>query len=131
MGTSKILLLTGVYAILGVYTVNFSGVDQANYSRALEVSSTLQSEQLATAGVSIALTELGSDASKSSISTRRVTMLGGTVTISAERPLSYPATLTQVVSTGLFNNEQVRITSVMQYNGGRWKVLRTFTQTIS
>lgn len=131
MGTSKILLLTGVYAILGVYTVNFSSADQANFSRALEVSSTLQSEQLATAGVSIALTELGSDASKSSISTRRVTMLGGTVTISAERPLSYPATLTQVVSTGLFNNEQVRITSVMQYNGGRWKVLRTFTQTIS
>lgn len=131
MGTSKILLLTGVYAILGVYTVNFSSADQANFSRALEVSSTLQSEQLATAGVSIALTELGSDASKSSISMRRVTMLGGTVTISAERPVSYPATLTQVVSTGLFNNEQVRITSVMQYNGGRWKVLRTFTQTIS
>lgn len=131
MGTSKILLLTGVYTILGVYTVNFSGADQANFARALEVSSSLQSEQLATAGVSLALTELGSDAAKSAISVRRVSMLGGTVTISAERPASFPASLTQVVSTGLFNNEQVRITTVMQYHGGRWKVLRTFTQTLS
>lgn len=131
MGTSKIILLSGVYMVLGLYTVSFISADESNFSNALQVSSTLQSEQIAKSGLALALAGLGNDISKTSIPASEVTISGGVLSYSASRPASFPLTQTQVVSTGQFNGEQVQMTAVFHFQGGRWKVLRVYTVTLA
>jgi len=38
MGTSKVILLSGIYLVLGFYTVSFTAADEANYTNALTVA---------------------------------------------------------------------------------------------
>ncbi|MBI2429073.1 MAG: hypothetical protein HYV29_09815 [Ignavibacteriales bacterium] len=130
MGTSKIVMLSGVYVILGFYTISFNRADETNFSNALNATSTAQAEQLAQTGVSLALAYMADNASLYSFSTRSLSTMGGTVAYASSRPASFSATQSEVRATGTFNGKQVVMTAVFHYYGGRWKVLRVYTETV-
>ncbi|MEW5799428.1 MAG: hypothetical protein AB1728_10535 [Bacteroidota bacterium] len=130
MGTSKIVMLSGVYIILGFYTISFNRADETNLSTALKSVSAAQAEQLARTGMSLALAYMADDPALYSFSTRSLTTMGGTVEYASSRPASFSATQSEVRATGTFNGNQVVMTAVFHYYGGRWKVLRVYTQTV-
>lgn len=131
MGSSKIIMLSGVYLILGFYTLSFNRVDEANFSTANSTASQMQAEQLARTGLSFALTYMADNSSINSFATRTFsTSNGGTITYSADRPSSFPLTQSQIVAVGTFNGKQVTMTAVFHYYGGRWKIARIHTATV-
>lgn len=131
MGTSKVIFLSGLYMILGFYTVSFRSTDETNFANALGNSTIAQIDQIAKTGISLALMTMGGDSSASTISQRKVSVLGGSVTISANRPVSLPLSQSQVIATGEMNGRQIQTTAVVQFHGGRWKVLKVYSQTLS
>lgn len=130
MGSSKIIVLAGVYLLLGFYTVSFNAADEANFSTALSVATEVQAEQLAKTGVSLALQRFGSNLAMYTISSTSVTTMGGNVTYSASRPASFPLTQTEVIATGTYNGVQVQTTAVFHQYGGRWKLLRVTSEKV-
>jgi len=128
IGSSKIILLSGVYLILGFYTTSFQRVDENNFTSAIATSSKLQAEQYAQIGLSLALTTMANNSSMHSFSPRTFSTVGGIVTYSANRPAGFPLTQTQVVATGTYNSKHVTMTAVYHFYGGRWKILRIFTE---
>jgi predicted RNA methylase len=129
MGTSKIIMLSGVYVILGVYLINFNSADNTMLDSALSTASTAQAEQLARTGLSLALVYMADNASTNSFSEKSLSTMGGTVAYSASRPAAFPASQSQVVSVGTVNGKQITMTAVFHYYGGRWKIARIFTQS--
>ena len=129
MGTSKIIMLSGVYVILGVYVINFNSVDTTILDSALSTASTAQAEQLARTGLSLALAYMADNSATYSFSERSLSTMGGSVTYSADRPASLPASQSQVVAVGTFNGKQITMTAVFQYYGGRWKIARIYTES--
>lgn len=130
MGTSKVILLSGIYLILGFYTVSFTAADETNFSSALTVATESQAEQLAKTGISLALQRFANNLAMTSIGTTNVSTMGGSVVYSASQPVSFPATQTQVVSTGTYNGVTVETTAVFHQYGGRWKVLRVYSKVV-
>jgi hypothetical protein len=130
MGTSKVILLSGIYLILGFYTVSFTAADETNFSSALTVATESQAEQLSKTGVSLALQRFANNLAMTSIGTTNVSTLGGSVEYSASQPVSFPATQTQIISTGTYNGVTVQTTAVFHQFGGRWKVLRVYSKTV-
>ena len=128
MGSSKIIVLSGVYLLLGFYTVSFNAADEANFSTALTVATEMQAEQLAKTGVSLAVQKFAANSLMSSIPSTSVTTMGGSITYSASRPATFPSTQVEVVSMGYYSDKIVKSTAVLHYYGGRWKLLRVISE---
>ncbi len=132
MGTSKIVMLTGVYMILGMYSVSFTAVDKTNSSIAESAANVIQAEQIARTGISLAMTKMGGVYSLAtrSYSNQTATLMGGTVVYSASH-LGLPASQSQVTSTGTFSGKTVTITAVFSYERNRWRIIRMFNTPVA
>jgi hypothetical protein len=128
MGSSKIIVLSGVYLMLGFYTLSFNAADESNFSTALVVASETQAEQLAKTGVSLALQKFANNLTIYSIAPTSVSTMGGTITYSASKPASFPWNQTQVVAFGTYEGKRIKSTAVFHQYGGRWKLLRVVTE---
>ncbi|MHB1049926.1 MAG: hypothetical protein ACYC09_07600 [Bacteroidota bacterium] len=130
MGSSKVIILSAVYLILGLYTVSYNAADETNFSAALVVASETQAEQLAKTGVSLALQKFANNLSLYTIAPTTVTTMGGTITYSASRPAAFPLNQTQVVATGYYEGRSIKSTAVFHQYGGRWKLLRVINENV-
>lgn len=130
MGNSKIVMLSGIYLILGMYTLSFHQNDNLNSSSVISVATTVQAEHLAKAGISLALAKMGSDAALFSYSTQSSTVESGTILYRAEQPVGYPSTDSKITSTGVFSGDTVSVTAVFQYDRGRWRILRVYSPPV-
>lgn len=126
MGTSKIIMLSGIYTILGAYVIGFNSMDNTSFNSALAASSKAQAEQLARTGISLALNYMGSDNAMSTYSQKSLTTMGGTASYQASNS-GLPTTQSQVVCVGTYNGKTVTMTATFHYYGGRWKILRIYT----
>lgn len=118
-------MLSGVYLVLGMYTLNFSIAEQANSDMAAGVASSVQAEQLARTGVSLGITKMGTNSTLFSYSDQNSSILNGTVVYSASQS-GLPASQSQITSTGTFNGKTITITAVCSYDRGRWRIVRMF-----
>lgn len=125
MGNSKVILLSGVYLVLGVYTLSFNRADEANFAKALDVSTSYQIEQLANTGLALSMQRLADNLSAPEFASTTTSFNGGTVQYSADQPLGYPANWTKVVSTAQYNGRTITVTAVAHFHNNRWKVLKT------
>ncbi|MDP1677162.1 MAG: hypothetical protein Q8L88_09870, partial [Bacteroidota bacterium] len=110
MGTSKIAMLSGVYLILGMYTVSFTTTDRENNSIAESVANSIQAEQIARTGISLAMTKMGGTYSSSTreYSNQNASVMNGSVVFSASQS-GLPASQSQVTSTATFAGKTVTI----------------------
>ena len=76
MGSSKIIMLSGVYMILGMYSVSFDTAHQSNFDLASKTAISIQAEQIARTGISLAMTRMGGNSSIHTFSSS-VSVLGG------------------------------------------------------
>jgi hypothetical protein len=130
MGSSKIIILSAVYLILGFYTVSYNAADEANFSAAFVVATESQAEQLAKTGVSLALQKFANNLSINTIAQTEVITMGGKITYSASRPASFPLNQTQVVAIGYYEGRSIKSTAVFHQYGGRWKLLRVMNENV-
>ncbi|MCK9407499.1 MAG: hypothetical protein WCX28_13485 [Bacteriovoracaceae bacterium] len=121
MGSSKIIMLSGVYLILGFYTVSFYQAERTNSITVEAVANTVQAEQLARTGISLALSKMGDKYSTPNFS-ENVTMSGGTIEYSAVR-LGSQSTIT---STATFNSREISMTALFTFDRGRWRITRIY-----
>ena len=127
MGTSKIIMLSGVYLILGMYTVSFTSADRSNSTIAESVANSIQAEQIARTGISLAMTKMGGINSSSTreYGNQNASVMSGSVVYSASQA-GLPASQSQVISSGTFAGKTVTIKAVFSYDRNRWRVIRMY-----
>jgi hypothetical protein len=130
MGSSKVIVLSALYLMLGFYSSSFNAADESNFSSALTTATETQAEQLSKTGVSLALQRFANNLAMTSIGTTTVATMGGSVTYSASQPASFPSTQTMVVATGTYEGKTIETTAVLHQYGGRWKILRVYSKTV-
>ena len=135
MGSSRIIMLSGVYLIFGFYTIAFNNADESMYKTSVKSATLAVSEQLAQSGLSLASGYMANDFSKISFATRTFVTAGDTVKYTATHPASLPASQTQVTSTAshatvvggvVKESRTVTQTAVYQFHNGRWKQMRVY-----
>ncbi|MEI7906089.1 MAG: hypothetical protein WCI84_01900 [Bacteroidota bacterium] len=136
MGSSKVIMLSGVYLIFGFYTVAFNNADESMFKTSTKTAALAQEEQMAQTGLSLASGYMSNDPSRNVFATRTFVSGNNTVRYSATHPASFPVSQTQVTSVasrstvvgGVVKETQVVTqTAVYQFHNGRWKQVRVFT----
>ena len=136
MGSSKIIMLSGIYLIFGFYTAAFNNADESMFKSSMNTATLVQTEQFAQTGLSLASGYMANDASKSSFAARTFVTGNDTVWYSASQHAGFPASQTQVTSVATHTtvvggvakvSRTVTQTAVYQYHNNRWKQMRVFT----
>jgi hypothetical protein len=127
-GTSKIVLLTGVYLIIGLYSLAFNRTDESVNRVTIAEALTNQTEQIAMAGIRMGLTESLPVIGGSTFSTRTANVFQGQVSYRGDVPSTLGATESRITSTGTLNGHSVTVVAIINLYHGHWKVTRTFTQ---
>ena len=127
MGTSKIAMLSGVYLILGMYTVSFTAADRNNSSISESVANSVQAEQIARTGISLAMTKMGGTYSSSTreYTNQTASVMNGSVVYSASGT-DLPSSQSQVTSVGTFSGKTITIKAVFSYERNRWRIIRMY-----
>lgn len=138
MGSSKIIMLSGIYLIFGFYIAAFNNVDEMVFKASVKAASMAQTEQMAQSGVALAKSFMGASPSQT-LSTKTFVSGLDTVRYSAA-PGLLPASQTLITSvathyTTINENgtptikvvRKVTQTALMQYHNSRWKQLKTYT----
>ena len=120
MGSANIIVLVGVYIVLGLYALGFSGSELSRTETSIAVANNIQAEQIARSGVSLMIAEMGTDSLFSSSEHNR-SILGGNVTYSV---LVGPTVQSTVQAVGLFSGSTSTLTATCVYDRGRWRVAR-------
>jgi hypothetical protein len=127
MGTSKIVMGAGVYVIIGLYALGFSAADQAVYTVAKSEAFHDQARQIANVGTKFAVGDMGSNSSPA-FPSGTVSLIGGAVTYTGDRPAGLAASQVRVTSSGTYNGYQVTVVAILFYNGVKWTVQRVYQQ---
>lgn len=127
MGTSKIVMLSGVYLILGMYAVSFTAADRTNSAISESVANKIQAEQIARTGISLAMTKMGGTYSLAtrSYTDQNASYMNGSLVYSASQT-GLPSSQSEVTSTGTFAGKTVTIKAVFSYERNRWRVIRMY-----
>jgi hypothetical protein len=133
MGTSKITLISGVYIILGLYTLSFNTADEATSKIAYTAGNKAQAEQLARTGVYLAQLKLYNYSPSTwyqypytYFGTQNRSTMGGSVSYSAAIQPSLASNERQIVATGTIGTTQVTAKVIVQYDKGRWRTVRSY-----
>ena len=139
MGSSKIIMLSGIYLIFGFYIKSYNNVDEMVFKTALKSATMAQTEQLAQTGVTLAKSYLGGSATRT-FTTRTFVSGNDTVKYSASSVGVASSSQTMVTSTAshyttitVNGAPQIKVvrrviqTALMQYHNSRWKQIRVYT----
>lgn len=127
MGTSKIVIGIGIYAVIGLYALAFNTADQAVFTVSQNQTFHDQARQMANSGVKFAVGDAGSAASPS-LSSTTVSLSTGSVTYTTDRPAGVSANQVRVTSTGSYNGYSVTMVAILQYTGVKWTLSRVYQQ---
>ncbi len=126
MDNSKIVMLSGIYLILGMYSLSMNSSNNTNAVSVETSANAVQAEKLAKSGISLALEKMGANASLYNYSSESVPAEGGIIVFSADRPAGYSSSQSKITSIGSFHSSSVTITATFSYERGRWRILRVY-----
>ena len=127
MGTSKVIIGLGIYAVIGLYALGFNTADQAVLTVGQSQQYHDQARQFANAGIKFAVGDAGSSLAPS-LAVSNVSVGSGSVSYTTDRPAGVSGTQMRVTSTGLYNSYQVTIVAILQYNGVKWTIQKVYQQ---
>lgn len=127
MENSKIVMLSGIYLILGMYALSFNSANTESGKSVIKSASKTQAEHLARTGISIALKTMGNVSTNKIITSQLVFISSDTVQYSASPVSGLPPSETQIVSIGKVGGESVTMTAVCSFDRGRWRITRIYT----
>ena len=125
MGTSKVIIGLGIYAVIGLYALAFNTADQAVLNVGQSQQYHDQARQFANAGVKFAVGDAGSSVAPT-LGNSNVSIASGSVAYTTDRPAGVSGTQMRVTSTGSYNNYQVTMVAILQYNGIKWTIQRVY-----
>ena len=123
MSTSKVIMLSGIYLILGSYTISFGLADESNFQLSLNTVNAIQAEQIARTGISLAMTKMGGNSLTHTFSGVTASVMSGAVVYSAT---STSSTQSQIISTGTFNGKTIVVKAVFSYDRNRWRIIQMY-----
>jgi hypothetical protein len=127
-GTSKIVLLTGVYLIIGLYSLGFNRADESVNRVMIAEANMNQAEQIALAGIRMGLNEIAPVIGSSTFSTRTANIFQGQVSYTGDVPSSLTSTQSRITSTGTLRGHSITMVAIIHLYNGHWKVSRTYSQ---
>ena len=127
MGTSKIVAGAGVYVIIGLYALGFNSADQAVYNVGKSEAYHDQARQIANVGVRFAMGDMGSSSSPA-FPSGNVSLIGGSVSYTGDRPAGLAASQMRVTSQSTYNGYHVTIVAILQWNGVKWTMQKVYQQ---
>ena len=127
MGSSKVIMLSGVYLILGMYTIGFDTAHQSNFDLAAYTATQIQAEQIARTGISLAMTKMGGNSTMHSFNSTSAFVMGGSVVYSATGTSSQ----SQVTSVATFNGARTVVTAVFTFYNNRWRISRLYVPPVA
>ena len=126
MGTSRIIFASGVFVIIGMYSLSFQTADKATSAVALAQAYHGQAEQNALAGVKFATVDMGNHQNLLPSST--VNLMGGSVNYStAKITPATPYTKVKVTATGTYGGHSITYLATAEFGPYSWKVTRIYT----
>ncbi len=117
----------GVYVIIGLYALGFTAADHAVYNVGRSEAFHDQARQIANVGMRFAMGDMGSNSSPA-FPSGTVSLIGGSVVYTGDRPAGLLASQVRVTSHGTYNGYQVTIIAILQYNGVKWVTQRVYQQ---
>ena len=127
MGTSKVMIGLGIYAVIGLYALAFNTVDQTMLNVGQNQAYHDMARQLASSGVRLAIGDAGA-ATSPAMGSSTVSMMNGSVTYATDRPAGVASTQMRVTSTGSYNSYAVTMVAILYYNGSKWTQQRIYQQ---
>jgi len=125
VGTSKIVAGAGIYVIIGLYALGFNTADEAVYNVGRSQAFHDQARQIAYVGMRFATGDMGSS-SLAALPSGNVTLIGGTVAYTGDRPAGLSASQVRVTSVGTYNGFIVTIVAILQFNGVKWVTQKVY-----
>jgi hypothetical protein len=125
VGTSKIMIGLGVYAVIGLYALAFNTADLSVNNSSQSQAYNDQARQIANVGVKFAIGDAGASTTPSLASTT-VSLMSGSVTYVTDRPAGVSANQLRVTSTGTYNLYSVTTVAILYYNGTKWIMQRIY-----
>lgn len=125
MGTSKVIIGLGVYAMIGLYAMAFNTADLSvsNVSQAQAYHD--QARQIASVGVKFAIGDAGASTSPA-FSNTTVNLMNGSVSYVTDHSGGVAWNQMRVTSTGSYNNYSVTLVAILYYNGTKWTLQRVY-----
>jgi len=130
MGTSKVMLGLGIYAVIGLYALAFNTVDQSMLSVGQNQAYHDMARQIANSGVRLAIGDAGA-ATSPTMGSSTVSIMNGSVTYVTDRPAGVSSNQMRVTSTGTFSTGptySVTMVAILYYNGAKWTLQRIYQQ---
>ena len=127
MGTSKVVIGIGIYAVIGLYALAFNTADQAIVNLGQNQAYHDAARQIANSGVNFAMGDAGG-ATSPSLGTTTVSLMNGSVTYVTDRPAGVASAQMRVTSTGSYNGYTVSMIAILYYNGTKWTIQRVYQQ---
>jgi hypothetical protein len=121
MGNSRMILLSGVYAMLGLYTVGIREADIKQYKIAATHADQVQSEEIAKIGVQFCINDLGLSKPSALPSLSGKSVAGGTLSYYSNDS-GLDSDQVRIISTGTFNGHEITRVAVV-------RLLETYTST--
>jgi len=127
MGTSKIMIGLGIYAVIGLYALAFNTADQGMVNLGQSQAYHDMARQIANSGVKFSIGDAGASTTPT-LGTTSVSLMSGSVIYVTDRPAGVSATQMRVTSTGTYNNYSVTMVAILYYNGTKWILQRVYQQ---
>ena len=127
MGTSRIIFASGVFVIIGMYSLSFQTADKATSAVALAQAYHGQAEQIALAGAKFASVDLGSNPTPAVFPSSSVNLMGGNVSYQGDRPAGMPSSKMRITTVGTYGGHSITYIATVEFISPRWKVQRIYT----
>jgi hypothetical protein len=115
----QIVAGAGVQVILGLYVLGFNVADQAVSEASQSQAYYDQTRQIADVGMRFATGDMGSNLFHA-LPSGNVSLIGGNVTYTGDRPPGFPGSQLRVTSVGTYNDYTVTIVAILKHNGTKW-----------
>ncbi len=125
MGTSKVMIGLGIYAVIGLYAMAFNTADLSVNNSSQSQAYHDRAQQIANIGVKFAIGDAGASTTPS-LATTTVSLMSGSVTYVTDRPAGVAGNQMRVTSTGTYNLYSVTTVAILYYNGTKWIMQRIY-----
>ena len=119
----------GIYAVIGLYAMAFNTADLAVNSSSQAQAYHDQARVMANVGVKFAIGDAGA-ATSPTLASSTVSLLGGSVTYTTDRPAGVASNQMRVTSTSSYTvssvNYSVTMVAILYYNGAKWTLQRVY-----
>jgi hypothetical protein len=108
-----------------LYALGFSTADQAVYNVGRSQAFHDQAREIAYVGMRFAIGDMGSN-SLAAFPSGNVSLIGGSVAYTGDRPAGVAASQVRVTSVGTYNGYTVTIVAILWYNGVKWVTQKVY-----